>query len=214
MVQLDSVRRALGMVPQDVVLFNDTVRYNLRYGRPDASDHEIESAAKHARVHDAIMRMPDGYDTRVGERGLKLSGGEKQRIAIARALLRDAPILLCDEATSAVDTVTEAEIFSSLHAGRTSDRGRRSKRTCLVIAHRLSTVVDADRILVMGDGAVLEAGTHAELVALGGEYAALWAMQQAQGYDTEGAVEEGAAAEPPPVHTEHQPTKGSTHTQL
>ena len=122
----------------------------------------------------------------MGERGLKLSGGEKQRIAIGRALLRDAPILLCDEATSAVDTVTEAQIFTSLHAGRTSDRGRRSKRTCLVIAHRLSTVVDADRILVMGDGAVLEAGTHAELVALGGEYAALWAMQQAQGYNEEG----------------------------
>ena len=156
-------------------------------------------------MHDAILRMPDGYDTRVGERGLKLSGGEKQRIAIGRALLRDAPILLCDEATSAVDTVTEAQIFSSLHSGRaaaaSSARHRRplsapsqqqqqqqeQPRTCLVIAHRLSTVVDADRILVMGAGEVIEAGTHAELVALRGEYAALWAMQQAQGYESVGS---------------------------
>lgn len=204
-VDLDSVRRVLGMVPQDVVLFNETVRYNLRYGRPEATDAEVEQAARQASVHDAILRMPDGYDTRVGERGLKLSGGEKQRIAIGRALLRDPPILLCDEATSAVDTVTEAQIFSSLHSGRaaaaSSARHRRplsapsqqqqqhqeQPRTCLVIAHRLSTVVDADRILVMGAGEVIEAGTHAELVALGGEYAALWAMQQAQGYESVGS---------------------------
>ena len=123
------------------------------------------------------MRMPDRYDTIVGERGLKLSGGEKQRIAIARALLRDPPILLCDEATSAVDTVTEASIFAGLKALSGGRRGG-SRRTCIMIAHRLSTVVDADKILVLDQGRVVESGTHAELVQLGGEYAKLWAMQQ------------------------------------
>ena len=176
-VELDSVRRVLGVVPQDVVLFNDTIMYNLQYGRPGASVEEIEQAARHAQIHEAIARMPNGYDTIVGERGLKLSGGEKQRIAIGRALLRNPPILLCDEATSAVDTVTEHQIFADLRA---LSRGRRdTRRTCVMIAHRLSTVVDADKILVLQRGKVVETGTHAELVALGGEYAMLWAMQHA-----------------------------------
>jgi len=173
-VELDSLRRRLGVVPQDVVLFNDTIAYNLRYGRLDATQEEVEQAAKHAQVHDAIVRMPQGYETLVGERGLKLSGGEKQRIAIGRALLRDAPILLCDEATSAVDTVTESSIFGELRA-LSRRPGRR--QTCIMIAHRLSTVVDADRILVVRDGAVVESGTHAELLGLSGEYATLWSMQ-------------------------------------
>ena len=139
------------------------------------SEAEVEAAARHARIHDAITRMPDGYGTLVGERGLKLSGGEKQRIAIGRALLRDPPILLCDEATSAVDTVTEAQIFGELRALSAARRER--KQTCLMIAHRLSTVVDADRILVLQAGRVVETGTHAQLVAQRGEYAKLWAMQ-------------------------------------
>ena len=174
-VELDSVRRALGVVPQDVVLFNDTIMYNLQYGRLDATVEEVERAAQHAQIHEAITRMPNGYDTIVGERGLKLSGGEKQRIAIGRALLRDPPILLCDEATSAVDTVTEHQIFADLRA--LSSGRRDTRRTCLMIAHRLSTVVDADKILVLQKGRVVESGTHADLVALGGEYAMLWAMQ-------------------------------------
>ena len=178
-VELDSVRETLGVVPQDVVLFNETIAYNLRYGRPGSTDEEVEHAARQARVHESVERMPQGYATVVGERGLKLSGGEKQRIAIGRALLRDPPILLCDEATSAVDTVTESQIFHELHQARAAS----SRRTCLMIAHRLSTVVDADRILVLRDGQVYEAGTHAELVALGGEYASLWAMQLAAGSD-------------------------------
>ena len=174
-LDLDSVRRVLGVVPQDVVLFNDTVEYNLRYGAPDASTEQVEAAARHAQVHDAVTRMPDGYNTIVGERGLKLSGGEKQRIAIGRAMLRDPPILLCDEATSAVDTVTESQIFSGM---RSLSRDRRDRRqTCIMIAHRLSTVVDADKILVLQRGRVAEEGTHAQLVALGGEYAKLWAVQ-------------------------------------
>ena len=166
------------MVPQDVVLFNETIYYNLSYGSPQAGAEAVESAARSAQIHGSIRRMPDGYDTIVGERGLKLSGGEKQRIAIGRALLKDPPILLCDEATSAVDTVTEAQIFADL---RSLSRDRRErKQTCIMIAHRLSTVVDADKILVLQSGRVVETGAHAELVALGGEYAKLWSMQQAQ----------------------------------
>ena len=175
-MELGSVRRSLGVVPQDVVLFNESIRYNLSYGCPDADEVEVVRAARHARIHDAIERMPHGYDTIVGERGLKLSGGEKQRVAIGRALLRDAPILLCDEATSAVDTVTEAAIFDELRA--LSNRPAR-RRTCIMIAHRLSTVVDADRILVLREGRVVESGTHASLLHLDGEYAKLWAMQRA-----------------------------------
>ena len=155
-LDLDSLRRHIGVVPQDVVLFNDTIEY------------------QQAQLHEAILRMPHGYQTVVGERGLKLSGGEKQRIAIGRALLRDAPILLCDEATSSVDTVTESYIFAQLKA-LSRRPGRR--QTCIMIAHRLSTVVDADCILVVRDGTVVERGTHAELLAESGEYARLWAMQ-------------------------------------
>jgi len=178
-VQLDSLRNVLGVVPQDVMLFNDTIEYNLRYGRPAASADEVEEAARRACIHESITRMPNGYATLVGERGLKLSGGEKQRLAIGRALLRDPPILLCDEATSAVDTVTEAHILKEMRAAsRERDGGR---QTCIMIAHRLSTVVDADRIVVLQRGRVVEQGTHAELVALGGEYAQLWSMQAADG---------------------------------
>jgi ATP-binding cassette subfamily B protein len=152
------------------------VAQNLAYGRAGATREEIEAAARRACIHDAVMRMPSGYDTLVGERGLKLSGGEKQRVAIGRALLKDAPVLLCDEATSAVDTVTEAEIFTAL---RSVAREVGRQRTCIMIAHRLSTVVDADLIVVLRAGRVVETGTHAALLECGGEYAQLWAMQQA-----------------------------------
>ena len=176
---LESVRGCLSVIPQDVVLFNETVRYNLQYGSPHASEAEVVAAAKRARIHEAILAMPDGYDTLVGERGLKLSGGEKQRVAIGRALLRDAPILLCDEATSAMDTRTESEIFAGLRSDRDAEgAGAPRRQTRLMIAHRLSTVVDADLILVLREGRVVEQGSHAELVARKGEYAALWNMQQ------------------------------------
>jgi ABC-type transport system involved in Fe-S cluster assembly fused permease/ATPase subunit len=172
-VTQDSLRAALGVVPQDTVLFNDTIRYNIGYGRPGASQDEIESAARLAQVHDFVLRLPDGYDTRVGERGLKLSGGEKQRVAIARALLKDPRVLILDEATSALDTRTEQEIQSAL-------RAISRNRTTLTIAHRLSTVVDADQIIVLVEGRVAERGTHAELLARGGVYARMWAMQAEQ----------------------------------
>ncbi len=169
----DSLRAAIGVVPQDTVLFNDTIRYNIGYGRPDATGAEIVRAAKLAQVHDFVLRLPDGYDTRVGERGLKLSGGEKQRVAIARTLLKDPPLLILDEATSALDTRTEQEIQTAL---RTVARDR----TTLTIAHRLSTVIEADEILVLVEGHVAERGQHAELVAQGGIYARMWAMQAEQ----------------------------------
>ncbi len=165
-----SLRAAIGVVPQDTVLFNDTIRYNIAYGRPGAGQDEIERAARHAQIHDFITGLPEGYDTRVGERGLKLSGGEKQRVAIARTILKDPRILILDEATSALDTRTEQEIQAAL-------RGLSRDRTTLVIAHRLSTVVDADEILVLQDGQVAERGTHAELRARGGLYARMWALQ-------------------------------------
>ena len=174
-----SLRAAIGIVPQDTVLFNDTIRFNIGYGREGASDGEIEAAARAARIHDFITGLPDGYDTVVGERGLKLSGGEKQRVAIARTLLKNPPILLLDEATSALDSATEAGIQEALEL---AEKGR----TTLVIAHRLSTIVDADQILVMQDGGIVERGRHAELLAMGGLYAELWAMQ---------ASEEGGAAD-------------------
>ena len=182
-VELDSLRSHFGIVPQDVVLFNDTIRYNLRYGRHDATDAEVEEAARRAQIHAAIERMPQGYETKVGERGLKLSGGEKQRVAIARTLLKDARLLLCDEATSAVDTVTEHHIFREL--GRTATADGRQPRTCVMIAHRLSTVVDADQILVLREGRVAERGTHAELLSHDGEYARLWSLQNTQGESAE-----------------------------
>jgi ATP-binding cassette subfamily B protein len=165
-----SLRAAIGVVPQDTVLFNDTIRYNIAYGRPGASQAEIEEAARYAQVHDFVMALPDQYDTRVGERGLKLSGGEKQRVAIARTILKNPRILILDEATSALDTRTEREIGTAL-------RALSRDRTTLVIAHRLSTVVDADEILVLQDGRVAERGTHAGLLASGGLYARMWALQ-------------------------------------
>ncbi|MFA7639512.1 MAG: ATP-binding cassette domain-containing protein, partial [Parvibaculum sp.] len=170
-VRQSSLRAAIGMVPQDTVLFNDTIRYNIRYGRPEASDAEVEEAASLAQISTFIDSLPQGYDTRVGERGLKLSGGEKQRVAIARTILKNPPILVLDEATSALDTHTEREIQAAL-------RSISKDRTTLIIAHRLSTVVDADEILVLDRGRVVERGRHAELLALGGVYASMWNRQR------------------------------------
>jgi len=170
-VTQDSLRRAIGVVPQDTVLFNDTIYYNIAYGRPGAGRAEIEEAARLAHIHDFIAALPDGYQTMVGERGLKLSGGEKQRVAIARVILKAPKILVFDEATSALDTKTEREIQASLAevaAGHTT----------LAIAHRLSTVVDADQILVIEAGRIVERGHHRELLARGGVYAEMWARQQ------------------------------------
>jgi ATP-binding cassette subfamily B protein len=168
-----SLRAAIGVVPQDTVLFNDTIRYNIAYGRPDATQAEIEHAARVAQVHDFVLRMPDGYDTRVGERGLKLSGGEKQRVAIARTVLKDPRILILDEATSALDSRTERDIDAALRAVS-------GGRTTLVIAHRLSTVVDADEIIVLVDGRIAERGTHRDLIAQGGVFARMWDLQAQQ----------------------------------
>ena len=167
----ESLRRALGMVPQDTVLFNDTIRYNIVYGRPGASGAEIEEAARLAQIHDFVLSLPKGYDTVVGERGLKLSGGEKQRVSIARTILKGPPILVLDEATSALDTFTEQEIQAAL-------KQVSRNRTTLVIAHRLSTVVDADEIIVLDKGLIAERGTHAGLLRRKGLYAALWNRQR------------------------------------
>jgi ATP-binding cassette, subfamily B, heavy metal transporter len=184
MLTQDSLRRAIGIVPQDTVLFNDTIGYNIGYGRPGATHEEIETAARAARIHDFIVAQPQGYDTMVGERGLKLSGGEKQRVAIARTLLKNPPILIFDEATSALDSANERAIQQELQqvaAGHTT----------LVIAHRLSTVVDAHQILVLEAGQVVERGTHAELLALGGRYARMWAMQHSQQGESAAVQEAG-----------------------
>lgn len=170
-VQQVSLRAAIGMVPQDTVLFNDTIRYNVRYGRADASDAEIEEAAALAQIDRFVKTLPDGYETHVGERGLKLSGGEKQRVAIARTILKSPPILILDEATSALDTHTEREIQGAL------DRVVEN-RTSIVIAHRLSTVVGADEILVLDHGRIVERGRHAALLAQGGVYASMWNRQR------------------------------------
>lgn len=172
-VQQHSLRQAIGIVPQDTVLFNDTILANIAYGRPDATVAEVEQAAKLAHIHAFILAMPDGYQTRVGERGLKLSGGEKQRVAIARTILKNPCILIFDEATSALDTRTERAIQANL---KQLSQGR----TTLVIAHRLSTIVDADQILVMADGQIIERGTHSELLAHGKTYAAMWRQQAEQ----------------------------------
>ena len=170
-VQQVSLRREIGVVPQDSVLFNDTIYYNIAYGRPDATPTEVEEAAKLAAVHDFVMASPDGYQTIVGERGLKLSGGEKQRVAIARTILKGPRILLFDEATSALDTRTEREIQTALQLVSRD-------RTTLVIAHRLSTVIDADEIIVLNEGEIAERGRHGDLIARDGIYAAMWREQQ------------------------------------
>jgi ATP-binding cassette subfamily B protein len=179
-----SLRQAIGIVPQDTVLFNDTVEYNIAYGRPGASRAEVEAAAKAAHIHDFIAATPKGYDTMVGERGLKLSGGEKQRVAIARTLLKNPPILIFDEATSALDSANERAIQAEL---KSVSQGK----TALVIAHRLSTVVDAHEIVVLERGHVVERGPHAELLARNGRYAEMWRLQQS-GRDPE-------VAAPPPT---------------
>jgi ABC-type transport system involved in Fe-S cluster assembly fused permease/ATPase subunit len=177
-----SLRAAIGIVPQDTVLFNDTIYHNIAYGRPSASREEVERAARLAQIHDFVTSLPEGYESKVGERGLKLSGGEKQRVAIARTILKDPPILVFDEATSALDTRTEKEIQASL------DEVARG-RTTLVIAHRLSTVVDAEEIIVLDGGRVVERGRHAQLIDRGGVYADMWRRQQ------EAAAEEAARRE-------------------
>jgi len=169
-VQQESLRSVIGMVPQDTVLFNDTIAYNVRYGRIDATDDEVKQAAERAQISDFIERLPEGFDTQVGERGLKLSGGEKQRVAIARTLLKAPPILILDEATSALDTQTEQEIKAALDIVS-------ENRTTVVIAHRLSTVIDADEIIVLEAGKIAERGTHAKLLKKDGLYAAMWNRQ-------------------------------------
>ena len=166
-----SLRAGIGIVPQDTVLFNDTLAYNIQYGRPDASFEEVQEAARAAHLAEFIERLPDGYQTRVGERGLKLSGGEKQRVAIARTLLKNPPILIFDEATSALDSKTEKAIQAELELAAIG-------RTALIIAHRLSTVMNADEILVLDGGKVVERGTHRTLLEQGGAYAQMWALQQ------------------------------------
>ncbi len=172
-VTQDSVRAVIGIVPQDTVLFNDTVYYNIAYGRPDATRAQVEQAARSAHIHEFIVGTPKGYDTVVGERGLKLSGGEKQRVAIARTLLKNPPILIFDEATSALDSANERAIQAELQSVALN-------KTTLVIAHRLSTVVDAHEILVLEAGRIIERGSHAQLLARNGQYAQMWALQQSE----------------------------------
>ena len=172
-ITLHSLHRAIGVVPQDTVLFNDTIRYNIAYGRDNATEAEVVAAAKAAQIHDFILSLPEGYDTAVGERGLKLSGGEKQRVGIARTLLKNPPLLLLDEATSALDTETEREIQGALKRAAEG-------RTVLMIAHRLSTVADADQIIVLEDGRIAEQGTHQQLLARKGRYYSLWQRQASE----------------------------------
>ena len=187
-----SVRKALGIVPQDTVLFNDTVAYNIGYGLTGATQEEIETAAKAARIHDFIASTPKGYNTSVGERGLKLSGGEKQRVAIARTLLKNPPILVFDEATSALDSANERAIQAELASAA-------QNKTTLVIAHRLSTVVDAHEILVMEAGHIIERGNHAQLLQLNGRYAEMWSLQQNSEANSEANLEANPEASVRPI---------------
>lgn len=170
-ITIESLRQNIGVVPQDTVLFNESLMYNLKYAKPDATDEEVYEACRAACIHDKILRMDDGYDTQVGERGLRLSGGEKQRVAIARTILKAPPIILLDEATAALDTGTEQNIQKALHS-------LAKGRTVLVIAHRLSTIAKADQILVLHEGKVVERGTHLQLLAKNGHYKNMWEKQQ------------------------------------
>ncbi len=190
-VTQDSLRAAIGIVPQDTVLFNDTVYYNIAYGRPGAAPPEVEEAARMAHIHDFVRSLPEGYQTKVGERGLKLSGGEKQRVAIARTILKDPRILLFDEATSALDSHTEQEIQANLSEIA-------ARHTTIVIAHRLSTVIDADQILVLEAGRIVERGRHAELLTRDGVYAAMWRRQQEAAELQQRLAASGEAQAPPP----------------
>ena len=166
-----TLRKAIGIVPQDTVLFNDTIGYNIAYGDPKATVQEIHEAARAAQIDGFIKHLPDGYETQVGERGLKLSGGEKQRVAIARTLLKKPAMLIFDEATSALDSKTERAFQEEL-------LGLAKNRTTLIIAHRLSTIIHADQILVMDHGEIVERGTHIELLGMNGRYAEMWQMQE------------------------------------
>ncbi|KAH8913489.1 P-loop containing nucleoside triphosphate hydrolase protein [Atractiella rhizophila] len=198
-----SLRSQIGVVPQDSILFNETVRYNIGYGDPTADEESIVSAAKAAQIHDRVLSFPDGYSTVVGERGIRLSGGEKQRVSIARTILKNPPILLLDEATSALDTHTEREIQSALTE---LIKGR----TTISIAHRLSTVVHSDLILVIQDGTVAEQGTHQELLAKGGLYAALWNKQISA--ELEVAFKEGGTKAKSLIPREVRDLMGSENT--
>ncbi|EON97746.1 putative heavy metal tolerance protein [Phaeoacremonium minimum UCRPA7] len=171
-VTIDSVRRHIGVVPQDTALFNESLMYNLKYGNPSVSDEEVYEACRAASIHDRILSFQDGYDTKVGERGLRLSGGEKQRVAIARTMLKKPKIIMLDEATSALDSETEQQIQSELITGQLGN-----DRTLLIIAHRLSTITHADQIIVLHAGEIVERGTHSELLAAGGKYASMWEKQ-------------------------------------
>jgi ATP-binding cassette subfamily B protein len=264
-VTLDSLRQCIGVVPQETTLFNDSILYNIRYGRPSATKEEVIEAAKLARIHDSIMRMPDGYDSKVGERGLKLSGGEKQRLSISRMLLKNPSIVFCDEATSSLDSATEHALLANLRVNTTSTHSatlqqRRthativcawltllvvlvlfavcvcvlqevtSGRTTVVIAHRLSTVVDADLILVLEGGQVVESGTHHELMSLtGSRYHSMWNLQahypgkdvaalaaeaaadttEEEGGEEEGEKEEGAAGSQQHEQAQKKQPKGT-----
>jgi len=179
-------------VPQDTVLFNNSIKYNIQYGRVSASDDDIVEAAKNADIHDSILNFPEVYETKVGERGLKLSGGEKQRVAIARTLLKSPAIVLLDEATSALDTQTERNIQAALNRVC-------ANRTTIVVAHRLSTVIHADEILVLKEGEIVERGRHADLIALGGVYAAMWEQQLTAHATEEEQESEGAVNSKKPI---------------
>ena len=192
-VNLDSLRRAIGVVPQDTPLFNNTIEHNIRYGRIDATPEEVRKAAQRAKIHDLIEKLPEGYETKVGERGMMISGGEKQRLAVSRCLLKDPPLLFFDEATSALDTYTEQTLLQTINS-ILKDKAR----TSVFVAHRLRTIFDSDIIFVLKDGHVAESGTHTQLLELRGVYANLWAAQETtlgQDMDLERSLEQARTEE-------------------